>query len=50
MSGNFEGIGIQFRIEKIQYWLCIQFQIDHQKTGILAGDRIVEVDGEGIAE
>jgi len=50
MSGNFEGIGIQFRIEKDTV-LVIQTIPNgpSEKTGLLAGDRIIAVDGENIA-
>lgn len=50
MTGNFEGIGIQFRIEKDTV-LVIQTIANgpSEKIGLKAGDRIVEVDGKKIA-
>lgn len=50
IMGSFEGIGVQFRIEKDTV-LVVQTIANgpSEKIGIRAGDRIVEVDGENIA-
>ena len=50
MTGNFEGIGIQFRIEKDTV-LVIQTIANgpSEIMGLKAGDRIIEVEGENIA-
>ena len=50
LQGNFEGVGIQFNILKDT--LIVISPISggpSEKVGILAGDRIVKVDGENIA-
>ncbi|MCB0402125.1 MAG: S41 family peptidase, partial [Flavobacteriales bacterium] len=50
LVGNFEGIGIQFNILKDT--LIVVSPISggpSEKVGLLAGDKIVEVDGENIA-
>jgi carboxyl-terminal processing protease len=50
MTGNFEGIGIQFRIEKDTIYVVQTIANGpSEKVGIKAGDRIVEVDGENVA-
>ena len=49
MSGTFEGIGVQFNI--LDDTLMVVSPINggpSEKVGILAGDRIIEVDGESI--
>ena len=50
LVGNFEGIGIQFNI--LHDTLCVVSPISggpSEKVGLMAGDKIVEVDGENIA-
>jgi carboxyl-terminal processing protease len=48
--GNFEGIGIQFRIEKDTVMVVNTLPGGpSEKVGLLAGDRIVKVDGKNIA-
>lgn len=50
LEGNFEGIGIEFNI--LQDTLLVVNPIPggpSQKVGIMAGDRIIEVDGDNIA-
>jgi carboxyl-terminal processing protease len=50
MTGNFEGIGIQFRIEKDTVYVVQTIANGpSEKVGLKAGDRILEVDGENIA-
>jgi len=49
LTGNFEGIGIQFRIEKDTIKVIHPIQGGpSEKVGIKAGDRIVEIDGENV--
>lgn len=50
MSGEFEGIGVQFEI--VRDTVMVDAALPggpSEKVGILAGDRIVEVDGKSIA-
>ncbi|MEO0405071.1 MAG: S41 family peptidase, partial [Bacteroidota bacterium] len=50
LQGNFEGIGVEFMIQKDT--LLVVHPIEggpSEELGILAGDRILEVDGESIA-
>lgn len=50
LSGNFEGIGIQFRIERDSVMVVNTIPNGPSaKRGIRAGDRIVAVDGKNIA-
>ena len=50
LQGNFEGIGIQFNILKDTLFVISTISGGpSEKVGILAGDRILEVDGENIA-
>lgn len=50
LLGNFEGIGIQFRIEHDTVMVISTIVGGpSEKSGLLAGDRIVEVDKENIA-
>jgi len=50
MSGNFEGIGVQFRIEKDTIYVVQTIANGpSEKVGVRAGDRIVEIDGENYA-
>ncbi|MBE0637118.1 MAG: S41 family peptidase [Bacteroidales bacterium] len=50
LEGNFEGIGVQFRIEKDTAMVIIPIAGGpSEKVGIKAGDRIVIVDGDTIA-
>lgn len=50
MTGNFEGIGIQFRIEKDTVMVIQTIPNGpSEKVGLKAGDRIIEVDGKNIA-
>jgi len=49
LTGNFEGIGIQFRIEKDTIKVIHPIQGGpSEKVGIRAGDRIVKIDGENV--
>ncbi|MFZ9701341.1 MAG: S41 family peptidase, partial [Flavobacteriales bacterium] len=50
MSGEFEGIGVQFEI--VRDTIMVDAALPggpSEKVGILAGDRIVEVDGKNLA-
>jgi carboxyl-terminal processing protease len=48
--GNFEGIGVQFRIERDTVMIINTIPGGpSEKVGLLAGDRIVKVDGKNIA-
>lgn len=50
LMGNFQGIGIQFRIERDTVMVINTIPGGpSEKVGLLAGDRIVKVDGENIA-
>jgi carboxyl-terminal processing protease len=50
MTGNFEGIGIQFRIEKDTVYVVQTIANGpSEKVGVKAGDRIVEVDEKNVA-
>jgi len=50
LEGNFEGIGVQFRIEKDTVMVISPISGGpSEKVGIKAGDRIVIVDGDTIA-
>ncbi|WP_306640780.1 S41 family peptidase [Sanyastnella coralliicola] len=50
LQGNFEGIGVEFMIQKDTLVVVSPIQGGPSETaGIRAGDRIVEVDGEHIA-
>ena len=50
LEGNFEGIGVQFRIEKDTVMVILPIAGGpSEKVGIKAGDRIVIVDGDTIA-
>lgn len=50
LDGNFEGIGVQFRIEKDTVMVILPIAGGpSEKVGIKAGDRIVIVDGDTIA-
>jgi len=50
LMGNFEGIGIQFRIERDTVMVINTIPGGpSEKVGLLAGDRIVKVDGENMA-
>ena len=50
MSGNFEGIGVQFRIEKDTIYVVQTIANGPSEiVGVRAGDRIVEIDGENYA-
>jgi carboxyl-terminal processing protease len=50
LEGNFEGIGVQFRIEKDTVMVILPISGGpSEKVGIRAGDRIVMVEGDTIA-
>ena len=50
LMGNFEGIGVQFRIERDTVMVINTIPGGpSEKVGLLAGDRIVKVDGKNIA-
>lgn len=50
LMGNFEGIGIQFRVERDTVMVINTIpKGPSEKVGLLAGDRIVSVDGKNIA-
>lgn len=50
LMGNFEGIGIQFRIERDTVMVINTIpKGPSEKVGLLAGDRIISVDGKNIA-
>jgi len=50
LMGNFEGIGVQFRIERDTVMVINTIAGGpSEKVGLLAGDRIVKVDGKNIA-
>jgi len=50
LMGNFEGIGVQFRIERDTVMIINTIPGGpSEKVGLLAGDRIVKVDGKNIA-
>jgi carboxyl-terminal processing protease len=50
LMGNFQGIGVQFRIERDTVMVINTIAGGpSEKVGILAGDRIVKVDGKNIA-
>ncbi len=50
LEGNFEGIGISFNIFKDTLLVSTTIQGGpSEKVGLLAGDRIIEVDGKNIA-
>lgn len=50
LMGNFEGIGIQFRIERDTVMVINTIPGGpSEKVGLLAGDRIIKVDGKNIA-
>lgn len=50
LAGNFEGIGVQFQIEKDTLVVIVPLKGGpSEKVGILAGDRIVKVDEEIVA-
>jgi carboxyl-terminal processing protease len=50
LMGNFEGIGVQFRIERDSVMVVNTVPGGpSEKIGLLAGDRIVKVDGKNIA-
>lgn len=50
LLGNFDGIGVQFRIESdTVYIINTVAGGPSEKVGVLAGDRIITVDGETIA-
>ncbi len=50
LMGNFQGIGVQFRIERDTVMIINTIPGGpSEKVGILAGDRIVKVDGKNIA-
>jgi carboxyl-terminal processing protease len=50
LNGSFEGIGVQFRIERDTVVVVIPVSGGpSEKLGIRAGDRIVKVDGKNIA-
>jgi len=51
LEGNFEGIGIQFNIlDDTIYVISPISGGPSEKVGIRAGDRIVEIDGENVAD
>ncbi len=50
LMGNFEGIGIQFRIERDTVMVINTIpKGPSEKVGLLAGDRIISVEGKSIA-
>ncbi|MFZ4549895.1 MAG: S41 family peptidase, partial [Bacteroidales bacterium] len=50
LMGNFEGIGVQFKIERDTVMVVNTIPGGpSEKVGLLAGDRIVKVDGKNIA-
>lgn len=50
LQGNFEGIGVQFQIEKDTLVVIVPLRGGpSEKVGIMAGDRIIKVDDELIA-
>jgi len=50
LMGNFQGIGVQFRIERDTVMVVNTIPGGpSEKVGLLAGDRIVKVDGKNIA-
>jgi len=50
LLGSFDGIGVQFRIEKDTVFIINTIPGGpSEKTGIMGGDRIVEVEGKNIA-
>lgn len=50
LVGNFEGIGVQFRIEKDTILVLNTIPGGpSEKAGLLAGDRIIKVDGNNVA-
>jgi len=50
LMGNFQGIGVQFRIERDTVMVINTIPGGpSEKVGLLAGDRIVKVDGKNIA-
>jgi carboxyl-terminal processing protease len=50
MTGNFEGIGVQFRIEADTIYVVQTIANGpSEKVGVRSGDRIVEIDGENYA-
>jgi len=50
LMGNFQGIGVQFRIERDTVMVINTIASGpSEKVGLLAGDRIVKVDGKNIA-
>jgi carboxyl-terminal processing protease len=50
LMGNFEGIGVQFKIERDTVMVINTIPGGpSEKVGLLAGDRIVKVDGKNIA-
>lgn len=50
MEGNFEGIGVEFMIQKDTLTVVTPLEGGPSElAGILAGDRIIQVDGENIA-
>jgi len=50
LMGNFQGIGVQFRIERDTVMVINTIPGGpSEKVGVLAGDRIVKVDGKNIA-
>lgn len=50
LMGNFQGIGVQFRIERDTVMVINTIAGGpSEKVGVLAGDRIVKVDGKNIA-
>ncbi len=50
LQGNFEGIGIQFRMEKDTVYVVMPIQGGpSQKAGLLAGDRIIKINDSIVA-
>lgn len=50
LEGNFEGIGIQFNVlEDTIYVISPISGGPSEKVGLMAGDRIIEIDGENVA-
>lgn len=50
LNGNFEGIGVQFNILKDTIFIVSPISGGpSEKLGIMAGDKIVEIDGETVA-
>lgn len=51
LEGSFSGVGIEFRIENDKIVVAeVISGGPSEKVGLMAGDRIVEIDGENVAE